>query len=119
MDNKNIVKYGCTLYLIDGGSISVSTEREITQFIEGGMYSIFNNDWFDWLQNPDNKSFIYEQRNSQRFNVRKENKDTTDEKYWYAIKKVKGQRRCIYIGTSYDLTEEKLKEISSRISQSE
>lgn len=82
---------------------------------ENEVIKIGSQDWFDWLELGDTRSFSFEGVGG-RFTARKENKKRGNG-YWYAYRWVNGKTAKAYLGTSDNLTREKLNEVASRLAQ--
>ena len=82
---------------------------------ENDIIKIGSEDWFEWLELRDTRSFAFEGV-SGRFTARKENKQRGSA-YWYAYRWINGKTAKIYLGTSSTLTREKLNEVASRLAQ--
>ncbi len=71
--------------------------------------------WFEWLELEDTRSFAFESQTG-RFTARKENKKRGNE-YWYAYRWRNGKTTKAYLGTSSNLTKDKLNEVAARLSR--
>lgn len=69
--------------------------------------------WFEWLDNPNNKTFRYNDDGLLAFTAKKENSDGAW--YWYAHKKINNKNIKKCLGKSQDLTAERLEEIYIKI----
>lgn len=78
----------------------------------GNMVEVDCPSWFSWLDNPDFRSFRFEDGISP-YTCRKE-KVKGNDGYWYGYQRVNGKVTKRYIGRSVDLSHDKLKEISTR-----
>lgn len=73
-------------------------------------------EWFDWLDNPDNKSFSYKSELG-NFSVRKEFYKSGKLFYWRAYKKINKKLKHINILKDEKITLEKLIEIRTRFKE--
>lgn len=76
---------------------------------------IDSKDWFDWLDDDETRSFAFEGFNG-RFTARKESKKRGNQ-YWYAYRWVNGKTTKAYLGTSDNLTRQKLNEVAVRLTR--
>lgn len=72
--------------------------------------------WFYWLKDPDVRSFNFECVYG-KFTARKEERATSTNEYWYAYRKLAGKLRKVYLGTSVELTSNRLEIVATEISQ--
>jgi LuxR family maltose regulon positive regulatory protein len=70
--------------------------------------------WFEWLNHEDTRSFAFEGYNGY-FTARKEHKKRGSE-YWYAYRWIDGKTSKVYLGTSHNLTRDKLNEVATQLS---
>lgn len=62
--------------------------------------------WFEWLDNPNNTTFHYNDDGLLAFTAKKENSDGNW--YWYAYKKINNKNIKQCLGKSQDLTAKRL-----------
>jgi LuxR family maltose regulon positive regulatory protein len=79
-----------------------------------GPVRVGSREWWDWLN--DSRAFRFEDGHHS-FTARKEQR--TNGWYWYAYKRRAGKLRCLYIGATRDLTQERLSEVGRSISAAE
>src|SRR4051794_1234016 len=61
--------------------------------------------WFGWLEN--HKSFAFQGKNG-RLTLQKENRPSSQQSYWYAYQRQGKRMVKQYLGSSYDVTVERL-----------
>lgn len=76
---------------------------------------IGSRDWFDWLDHDETRSFAFEGFTG-RFTARKESKKRGTQ-YWYAYRWINGKTTKAYLGTSDNLTRQKLNEVAVRLAR--
>ncbi len=76
----------------------------------GNIIELGTPQWLDWLESR--QSFRYEPNTGNGFTVRQEKAG-----YWYGYRKVAGKLHKRYIGTSDDLTANRLNEVSQLLEQ--
>ena len=70
--------------------------------------------WFEWLELDDTRSFAFEGHHGY-FTARKEAKKRGSE-YWYAYRWLNGKTKKVYLGSSSNLTRERLNEVARKLS---
>ena len=70
--------------------------------------------WFDWLTRTDTRSFAFTGHNG-HFTARKEAKQRGGD-YWYAYRWLDGKTAKLYLGSSHDLTRDRLNQVATRLS---
>ncbi len=77
---------------------------------DGNIVELGTPQWFDWLDSR--QSFRYEPDTGNGFTVRQEKSG-----YWYGYRKIAGKLHKRYIGTSSDLINDRLNQVSELLGQ--
>jgi len=77
---------------------------------DGNKIELGTSQWLDWLNSR--QSFRYEPDIGKGFTVRQEKSG-----YWYGYRKVTGKLHKRYVGTSSDLTYDRLSQVSELLEQ--
>jgi hypothetical protein len=93
---------------------TILDSSEYLKIEEGKMLKIGNPKFFEWLDNPDNRSFrfIAGDAGTQSFTARKETSKKGEGDYWYGYRRVEGKLHKRYIGKREDVTLQRLKDVA-------
>ncbi len=93
---------------------TILDSSEYLEIEEGKMLKIGSPKFWEWLDNPDNRSFrfIAGVAGNQSFTARKETSKKGEGDYWYGYRRVEGKLHKRYIGKLEDVTQERLKDVA-------
>lgn len=96
---------------------TILDSSEYLELTNGLMLLLGSTEFFEWLNNPDNRSFrfIAGVAGNQSFTARKEASKKAEGDYWYGYRRVEGKLHKRYIGKPEDVTLERLKEVASTL----
>lgn len=96
---------------------TVKDSSDYLELASGKMIELGSTKFFEWLSNPDNRSFrfIAGDAGNQSFTARKETSKKGFGDYWYGYRRVEGKLHKRYIGKLEDVTQERLKEVASSL----
>jgi hypothetical protein len=93
---------------------TVLDSSEYLEVANGKMIELGSTKFFEWLNNPDNRSFrfIASVAGNQSFTARKETSKKGEGDYWYGYRRVEGKLHKRYLGKAEDVTLRRLKEVA-------
>lgn len=93
---------------------TVKDSSDYLELASGKMIELGSTKFFEWLNNPDNRSFrfIAGEKGNQSFTARKETSKKGEGDYWYGYRRVEGKLHKRYIGKPEDVTRERLKDVA-------